>query len=57
MMGSVLFAFDDLFDASSAREGLPAWPQTASALASTLYSGWATGWSLADVSSPVTLEQ
>jgi len=56
-LGGVLFAFDDLFDASSARAGLPAWPQTASALASTLYSGWATGWSLADVSSPVTLEQ
>ncbi len=56
-LGSALWAFDDLFDASSAREPLPAWPQTASAIASTLYSGWATGWSLADVSSPVVLHR
>jgi len=54
-LGSVLFAFDDLFDASSPRAGLPTWPQTASALASTLYSGWATGWSLEGVSAPVAL--
>jgi hypothetical protein len=55
-LGSILFAFDDLFDASSPRDGLAAWPQTASAFASTLYSGWATGWSLTEVSSPILLQ-
>jgi hypothetical protein len=56
-LGSVLWAFDDLFDASSRRGVLPAWPQTASALASTLYSGWATAWSMRDISSPVVLDR
>jgi hypothetical protein len=52
---SIFFAFDDLFDGSSPREGLPIWPHTASALTSTLYCGWATEWSLEEISSPVVL--
>jgi hypothetical protein len=55
-LGSALWAFDDLFDPSSRHEALPAWPKTASALASTFYSGWATNWSLEDSSSSVVLD-
>jgi hypothetical protein len=56
-LGSALWAFGTLFDASSAGGALRDWPQTASAIASTLYSGWVAEWSLEDVSCPVTLEQ
>ncbi|HEV8193340.1 MAG TPA: hypothetical protein VGP82_17900 [Ktedonobacterales bacterium] len=56
-LGSVLWAFDDLFDPSSRHEVLPAWPKTASALASTFYGGWASNWSLEDSSSAVVLDR
>jgi hypothetical protein len=54
-MGSVLFMLDPLFDPNYRYEGLPAWPQTATAMADYFYGMSAWDWSLTESSSPVTL--
>jgi hypothetical protein len=54
-MGSVLFMLDPLFDPNYNYEGLPVWPQTATAMANYFYGMSAWDWSLTDSSSPVTL--
>jgi hypothetical protein len=54
-MGSVLFMLDPLFDPTYSFEGLPVWPQTATAMANNFYGMSAWNWTLTGSSSPVTL--
>ena len=55
-LGVVLYWFDAVFSAQYAAPDWPHWPWTAAALATHLYSGWSTHWSLTASSAPVDLD-
>lgn len=54
-LGAVLFLLDPLFNENYRFKDLPAWPQTATALANSLHGSAAFDWSLVDTSSSVML--
>jgi len=55
--GSILFAMNMLFDEHYDFRGIAPWPETATALANSVYSLAAEGWSLTDSSSIVQLDR
>lgn len=55
--GSILFAMNMLFDEHYDGRGIAPWPETTTALANSIYSLAAEGWSLTDSSSVIRLAQ